>query len=117
MNKNEIRILKDLFESQDGYQAFSFYSRYGIEPDEMFKYITKFQNKGYATYTDSKLRLTPDGRRFTLEKLFYSPIKGDKFSEIPNEFLAPKIKINSPYLPDVHQVSSEITGHTHGEAE
>ena len=104
----ENKILKDLFESIDGLFAYTFYSRYKIEPDEIIKFITKYKEKGIVTFDDNKINLSKEGRDIILNQKFQPKATGNKFANIPKEFLASKLKINEPYLPNINDVSADI---------
>lgn len=104
----ENKILKDLFESIDGLYAYTFYSRYKIEPDEIIKFITKYKDKGVVTFDDNKINLSQEGREIILKQQFQPKTAGNKFANIPKEFLASKLKINEPYLPNINDVSADI---------
>ncbi len=104
----EKKILKDLYESINGLYAFTFYSKYKVEPEDMFSFILKYLEKNIIKYNNEKLELTPDGRDIVLKQLFSQKVKKGKFSNIPNEFVVEKIQINSPYLPNIKKVSAEI---------
>lgn len=108
MFKFEKVILKDLYESSNGLQSFSFYSKYKIEPDKIFLFIEKYTKKGILIYENNKLELTKEGRILILKQYFSLKSNSTKFAGIPEEFLAPKIEINSPYLPSIENLSNEI---------
>ncbi len=105
----ENRILKDLYESVDGLFTFTLHSRYGIDPDKIFKFINKYEIRGILIYNDDKISLSQEGRDVILKKNFLvkSPVK-DKFKNIPNKFKSIKLEINKPFLPDKRNVSVEI---------
>lgn len=104
----EKKILKDLFESIDGLFAYTFYSRYKIEPDEIIKFISKYEEKGVITFDNNKINLSKEGREIILKQQFQPKIAGNKFSNIPKEFLSSKLNINEPYLPNKNDVSTDI---------
>jgi hypothetical protein len=104
----ENKILKDLFESIDGLFAYTFYSRYKIEPDEIIKFISKYEEKNIVTFDNNKIILTKEGRDIILKQQFQPKVAGNKFANIPKEFLASKLKINEPYLPNKNDVSADI---------
>lgn len=104
----ERKMLADLYESVNGLFAFTFYSRYKIEPEEMFHFIDKYSNKGLLTYQEDKLNLTKEGREIILKQLFHQNESRDKYSKIPEEFIISKLKINEPYLPNISSVSADI---------
>ncbi len=108
MKKFEKKMLKDLYESVKGLFAFTFYSRYSIEPEDMFLFIEKYERKGVLKYENDRLSLTEEGRSIILRQLFYKNEKKGKFSNIPSEFMHEKIEINSLYLPDIFNISDEI---------
>ena len=104
----EHKMLKDLYESVKGLYAYTFYSRYSIEPDKMFEFISKYVEKGVIVYKNDILSLTEDGRRIVLKQVFFNKTSNGVFTNIPEEFLKEKIAINSPYLPDIRNVPASI---------
>ncbi|WP_431160856.1 hypothetical protein [Flagellimonas beolgyonensis] len=104
----EDKILKDLFESIDGLFAYTFYSRYRIEPDEIINFISKYEKKGIIDFDNNKISLTKEGREIILKQKFQPRTTGNKFSNIPKEFIINKLKINEPYLPNINDVSADI---------
>ena len=104
----ENKILKDLFESIDGLFAYTFYSRYKIEPDKIIKFISKYEEKGIVTFDNNKINLSKEGREIILKQQLQPKIAGNRFDNIPNEFLASKLGINEPYLPNKNDVSADI---------
>jgi len=108
MLKTEKLILKDLFDSVDGLFAFTFYSRYKIEPDEIIRFISKYQKKDVVIFENNKIYLTKEGRENFFKLGFKNKTGTEKFSSIPKEFLTSKLEINEPYLPNINNVSAEI---------
>lgn len=104
----EIKILKDLYESINGLYAFTFYSKYKVEPEEIFSFISKYSDQKVLTYENERIELTFQGRNVVLKQLFAPKISKGRFSNIPSEFVIEKIEINSPYLPNINKVSAEI---------
>ncbi len=69
MYKKDIRfeyrdILKVLYESQNGLQAFSIYSRLGIEPEIILDFVDKYQSLGFVSVSndENRISLTDSGR-------------------------------------------------------
>lgn len=108
MKNIDNKMLKDLYESVNGLYAFTFYSRYSIEPEDMFLFIEKYEKEGVIKYENDKIGLTEEGRKIVLKQNFYKNKSRGRFSNIPREFLQEKIEINSPYLPNILNVSAEI---------
>ena len=108
MKKFEKKILSDLYESVDGLFVFTLYSRYKIEPDEIFLFIDKYLKKEILKYENDKLSLTDLGKNTILKNEIAISKSGGKFSNIPEIYKRGKIDINSPYLPDIKNVSEEI---------
>ncbi len=104
----ERKMLADLYESVNGLFAFTFYSRYDIEPEDMFFFIDKYSSRGILKYEEDKLYLTNDGRTIVLKQLFNKSRAKDKYSRIPPEFVVGKLDINEPYLPNINSVSADI---------
>lgn len=107
-NQIEKKILNDLYESVNGIYAYTFYSKYKIEPEQMFDFINRNIENKILIYENEKLELTSEGKNIVLKQMFHKTTKSDKFSNIPIEFIREKIKINSPYLPNIKKVSAEI---------
>lgn len=108
MIKFERAILKDLYESVNGLLSYTLYSKYKVEPDKIFFFIEKYKENGTLTYEDNRLVLTKEGKSIILKQFFQIKHGLGKFSNIPNEFIVAKIEINSPYLPNIENVSIEI---------
>lgn len=108
MKNFEKYILRDLYESVNGLFAFTFYSRYKIEPEDMFMFIDKYTAKGIMIYENDKLSLTKEGKDIIIKQLFHTGKTTDKFSKVPIEFITSKIEINEPYLPNIISVSTDI---------
>lgn len=108
MGKVDNIILKDLFESVDGLFAFTLYSRHKIEPDRIIDFIHKYKTKGIISFESNKINLTKEGREIILKQLFLKELSGDKFSNIPSDFIVSKLNINEPYLPNIKTVSADI---------
>ncbi len=108
MNKTEKIFLKDLYESVDGLYAFTLHSRYKVEPSILFNFIGKYSKKGILKFENDKIELTEEGKKIILKQLFFKNTDKGKFDNIPDEFKYQKIEINSPYLPNINNVSAEI---------
>lgn len=104
----ERKMLTDLYESVNGLYAFTFYSRYSVEPEDMFSFIEKYESKKVLKYENDKLNLTKEGREIILKQLFHKKETQNKFSKIPLGFIISKLDINEPYLPNINSVSAEI---------
>jgi hypothetical protein len=102
MKDLESKILKDLFECVNGLYPFTFYSRYKIEPDVMFKFIDKFLKRNLIIFNQDKLYITDSGRKYAQKTIFLREKALGKFDNIPTIFLENKIKINNPYLPELY---------------
>lgn len=107
MKDLESKILKDLFESVDGLYPFTFYSRYKIEPDVMFKFIDKFLKRKLILFNQDKLYITESGRKYAQKTIFLRNRVLKKYDNIPTLFLENKIKINKPYLPELYYLSDK----------
>lgn len=108
MRNFERLILRDLYESTNGLFGYTFYSRYKIEPENILKFIEKYKERGLLSFENDKLTLTDNGRKFILKRLYKVPSRKDKFTGIPSAFIDRKLEINTPYLPDIRNVSFEI---------
>ncbi|HLK27236.1 MAG TPA: hypothetical protein VKT28_01545 [Puia sp.] len=108
MTRFERKFLIDLYESSAGLYAFTFFSRYKIRPDELALLINKYYSKGLINYHEDKLLLTENGRNFVVKKIVSFKKSSGNFSNIPEEFMVPRMEINLPYLPNITDVSQEI---------
>jgi hypothetical protein len=108
MKNFEKRILHDLYESVEGLYAFTLYSRYKVEPSELFIFIEKYSNKGLLHFESDKLELTNEGKKTMFKQLRKIKSSSGKYSNIPNEFIGDKIEIDSPYIPNITKLSKEI---------
>jgi hypothetical protein len=108
MKELESKILKDLFESVDGLYPFTFYSRYKIEPDVMFKFIDRFLKRKFILFSQDKLYMTELGRMYAQKVLFFRKRVSNTYGNIPTSFLENKLKINEPYLPELYYLSQNI---------
>ncbi len=108
MTNIEKKLLKDLYESTDGLFLFTFYSRYKIEPDKIYKFVEKYESKGIINLISDKLTITKIGRDILLKQIFHKASNSDNKLNIPEEFVIDKISINEPFLPNIKEVSKEI---------
>lgn len=102
LSKSYKQVFRDLYESVNGLYAYTFYSRYKMPPNIVFQFIEKYGMEDVLIYKEGKISLTEKGRNVALS--YIKKIKsntGDRFSNIPNEFIDTKLEINSLYLPDV----------------
>lgn len=108
MQKFERKILFDLFKSSNGLYAFTFYERYKVEPDIVFKFIAKYESLDVLEFKENRLSLTTFGRDYIQKKKFDLPYGSDKYGNIPKDYIGEKIEINQPYIPDKNELSNEI---------
>ncbi|MCF7920738.1 MAG: hypothetical protein K9N06_12565 [Candidatus Cloacimonetes bacterium] len=101
-------ILKDIYESINGLYSFYFYSKYRIQPNQLFKFIDKYSKKGFILYEDNRITITDKGRNEFLTKKIVISTNGNKFSKIPEEFLIKQLDVNEPYIPNINEVPDEI---------
>jgi hypothetical protein len=106
--KLENTILKDLFKSVKGLSMDVFTSRYKFKPEEVEQFISKYENKGIIIFKNHRIYLSKEGREIIVKQRFQPKNTRNKFANIPKEFLAPKLKINEPYLPNIEHVSADI---------
>ena len=106
--KYDNKILRDIYESVEGLYAFTFYSKYKIQPSQLFNFIKKFTRKGYIQYDENRLSITDEGRRALIKEKILTSKNGDKFSSIPEDFRIEKLKVDEPYIPNINEVPDEI---------
>lgn len=106
MYKKDIRfeyrdILRVLFESQNGLQAFSLYSKLGVEPEIILDFVDKYKSLGMISVSndENRIALTESGR-----KNFHSTIKDLELSagfaddSFLNRLRFPAINKYTPYV-------------------
>lgn len=103
MNYYQTKILQDLFESVDGLQPYTFYSRYKLKPEVMFQHIDELVNKGLITIKNNSLQINENGKNQLKSKNSKKRLK-DKFENIPSDFIDEKLKINSFYIPNISYI-------------
>lgn len=108
MQNFERHILRDLYESVSGLFAFTLYSRYKINPSQIFNFIEKNSKAGLIIYENDRLVLTDKGREYTLKRTFEKSLHLSKFSKIPKEIIGNRIEINEPYLPSKTKLPKEL---------
>lgn len=108
MKKIERLILKELYESYEGLLGYTLHSKLNVGVAEIVSAIDHFVEMGVVLYTNDKLKLTSKGKDYVEAELHLKRETRDKFSNIPEEFVRPNIKINEPFLPTIRYVPSEI---------
>ena len=116
MYKKDIRfeyrdILKVLFESQSGLQAFSLYSRLKIEPEIILDFVDKYKSLGIISVSndENRISLTDKGRNN-----IHSIIKDLELSAsfATDSFLSklrfPPINKYAPYVRPYNERSKDI---------
>ncbi|MBB1140898.1 hypothetical protein [Myroides sp. WP-1] len=97
LNRVDNIILQDLFKSGKGLFIFTLYSRYKISPKILFESIDKLkENELINVIDEERIEITKSGITKIVKS---SSIKHNKEIKINKEFLGPKIKINSFYIP------------------
>lgn len=105
LNNHDKQIFRDLYESIDGLYAYTFYSRYKMSPSIVFEFIAKYEQEGVLIFDNGKISLTGKGRSIALLNVKkVKKAQGGKFSNIPNEFIDVKLRINSVYLPNTEDL-------------
>ncbi|MCM1291721.1 MAG: hypothetical protein NC207_07310 [Bacteroides sp.] len=107
MYKKDIRliyrdILRELFESSNGLQAFTLYSRCLINPEDILRFIDVYGKKGFISISEdkSKLELTAKGRQECAAEIqSLSNEAGIKSDNYLSTILTSPINIYSPYVP------------------
>lgn len=116
MYKKDIRfdyrdILRVLFESQNGLQAFSLYSRLGIEPEIILDFVDKYKSLGIISVSndENRISLTDKGRNN-----IHAIIKDLELSAgfASDSFLSklrfPAIKKYAPYVRSYNERNEDI---------
>lgn len=95
-------ILKELFESSNGLQAFTLYSRCSIEIEDILGFIDVYSKKGFIDVSEDKSRieLTDKGRQECVSEIqTLSQDAGFKSDNYLSSILMTPINIYSPYVP------------------
>ena len=98
------KILLDLFESVNGLQPFTFYSRYKLKPELIVELIDSLEEKKLVEIKNNTLLLSEEGRNYVKTKTIWKKNK-NKFENIPIEFVQEKLGINSFYVPNLSYIS------------
>lgn len=118
MYKKDIRliyrdILKELFESSNGLQAFTLYSRCSIEIEDILKFLDVYSKKNLIFISDDKSRieLTEKGRQECASEIqTLSHDAGFKSDNYLSSILMTPINIYSPYVPlNLIETAKDIT--------
>lgn len=106
ITKIDIKILVDLYKSNEGLTPYIFFQRYKYAPATVFKTVSKFEKKEFITLESDKLIISEKGKSFVEQNKFI--YNNDKYDRIPSEFKANRIGINVPYIPNMSKISKEI---------
>lgn len=104
MDYYQKKILVDLFESTNGLQPFTFYSRYKLTPEKMIEKIDFLLKKELVSIQENTLHITEKGRRIIVTKKIKKPSNA-KYANIPLHFIDDKIELNSYYIPNISYIS------------
>lgn len=97
LNRVDNIILKDLFKSGEGLFIFTLYSRYKISPKILFESINKLKdNELINIIEEERIEITKNGINRIVKS---SSVNNKREIKIKEEFLGPKIKINTFYIP------------------
>ncbi len=98
------KILLDLFESVNGLQPYTFYSRYKLKPELIVELIDSLEEKKLVVIKNNTLLLSEEGRNYVKAKTVWKKNK-NKFENIPIEFVQEKLSVNSFYVPNLSYIS------------
>lgn len=104
MNLSDIyrAVFNDLFQSPQGLQPYTLYSRYGLQPDDAVDFILKYKADDIISISDdNKLSLTPKGRKCINQVIYSIPIFAprDKDYNISYRPCSPREDIFEPFVP------------------
>ena len=108
MQNFDRKILYDLYKSGDGLYVYTFYERYKLDPEKIFKFIEKYESQELIIYKNDKLFITEKGKSAVQKKKIDWPYGVNRFENIPSEYLGEKMDIDQPYIPDFNNLSNEI---------
>lgn len=100
------QVFSDLYQSENGLLAYTFYSRYSLMPSEAIDFIDTYQNEGYISIDDElRIKLTNKGRDSieSIQKRLQSAVT-DNVSPFLREFvlIESEIEIFTPYIPNIN---------------
>ncbi|MCT3915961.1 hypothetical protein HZQ04_07825 [Elizabethkingia anophelis] len=104
MNYYQKKILLDLFESVNGLQPFTFYSRYRLKPEAVVELITSLESKDLVSIKNNTLYINEKGKSFIKNRKFSNRFQ-NKYENIPVNFIDEKLSINSYYIPNLSYIS------------
>ena len=110
MNHYQKKILLDLFESVNGLQPFTFYSRYRLKPEAVVELITLLEGKDFVNITNNTLYISEKGRNFVKNRKFSNKAQ-NKYKNIPEDYIDEKLSINSYYIPNLSYISKQNEGY------
>lgn len=98
------KILLDLFESVNGLQPYTFYSRYKLKPEIIVELIDSLEDKKLVEINNNTLMLSEEGRNYVKTKAVWKK-SNNKFENIPVDFIQEKLSMNSFYVPNLSYIS------------
>jgi len=104
MNYYQKKILLDLFESVNGLQPYTFYSRYKLKPELMVELIDSLEEKDLVDIKNNTLFISSKGKEYLKSKKFQN-YSENKFENIPSDYIDEKLSINSFYIPNLSYIS------------
>lgn len=102
-------IIRDLYLSAVGLHPFTFYRRYRIAPDQIVEVLNRLEEQGLAYYDQTRIKLTPTGRKWIVDnRALLLKVTDKPWRETPDEFIAPQLSINEPYIPNTSLLGDEL---------
>lgn len=94
-------VIRDLANSADGLYPYTFFTRYQVSPFELAKAIDSALTEGLIEEDEGRFKITAVGRQSMLVNPGCPANEDNRFSDIPIEFIGPKISKYSLYLPNI----------------
>jgi hypothetical protein len=90
-------LLSEIYRSHNGIYAYHFHRKFSIYPSQLVHFIRKYKKLGILRVKGNKLYLTQKGKLKIFENSEFKirNKRANIFSNIPQEFLQPKLEINS----------------------
>lgn len=108
LNQIEIRLVKDLYKSENGLYTFTLFNKLKISISELFAIINLLVDRGVIIEKDDRVFITEKGRAEVLNQNLISKGVKSKYDVIPDRFLGPRIAIDELYFPNYKDVLSEL---------
>jgi predicted methyltransferase len=103
-----IRILKNIFKSENGLFIFTLFQRLRVSPKDLFEGIVELVKAEFILEEKERISLTQKGKEYIINNKLASEINSNKFDKIPDAFIGRRIGINEFYLPKDSSIYQEF---------